>query len=51
MKISQTESERLAEKFFNTCSPWNEMQDHGHFGVHNLAKDVSALLVKYIEKK
>ncbi|KAF8635346.1 hypothetical protein AX15_000462 [Amanita polypyramis BW_CC] len=50
MRNSHTGSEKLAEKFFTTCSPWNEMRNRERFGVRNLVRDASVLLVECIEK-
>ncbi len=50
-KLSRTETEGLAERFFKDHPPWNEMKNRGRLGVPNLVRDVSALLVQWIEKK
>jgi hypothetical protein len=50
-RLSRAETENLAEEFFQARSPWNEMINRKRFGVPNLVRDASALLVQYIEKK
>ena len=50
-RLSRAEIENLAEEFFQTRSPWNEMVNRKQFGVPNLVRDASTLLVHYIEKK
>jgi len=51
-KLSRTETEGLAAKrFFKERPPWNEMKNRARLGVPNLVRDVSALLVQWIEKK
>ena len=50
-QLPRSESERLADGFFRTRSPWNQMTDRSRFGIPNLVKDISALLVKWIEEK
>ncbi|KAF8335514.1 P-loop containing nucleoside triphosphate hydrolase protein [Amanita rubescens] len=49
-KLSRAETEGLAERFFKERFPWNKMKDRGRLGVPNLVRDVSALLVQWIEK-
>ncbi|KAF8637496.1 hypothetical protein AX17_002781 [Amanita inopinata Kibby_2008] len=47
---ARAESERLADNFFRTRAPWNEMQMRNRFGIPNLVRDISTLLVQWIEK-
>lgn len=50
-KLSRAETTSLAEKFFKERSPWNEMKNRGRFGVPHLVRDISTILVTWIEKK
>jgi vacuolar protein sorting-associated protein 1 len=50
-KHSRKETEELAERFFTEGSPWNEIKNRGRLGIPNLVRDVSAILVQWIEKK
>ncbi|KAM6493629.1 P-loop containing nucleoside triphosphate hydrolase protein [Amanita muscaria] len=47
---SRAESERLADGFFRTRDPWSKMSLRSRFGIPNLVRDVSTLLVLWIEK-
>ncbi|PFH48255.1 hypothetical protein AMATHDRAFT_150299 [Amanita thiersii Skay4041] len=49
-QLSRAELERSADEFFRTRTPWSELQRHNRFGVPNLVKDVSTLLMMRIEK-
>ena len=50
-KLSRAETQGLAERFFTERSPWNEIKNRGRLGIPNLVRDVSALLVRWIERK
>jgi hypothetical protein len=50
-KLSRVESTVLAERFFKERSPYNEMKNRRRFGVPNLVRDISAILVTWIERK
>ena len=44
-------SQRNADEFFTSNSPWSEMSDRRRFGIPNFVHDISALLVQLIEQK
>ena len=50
-KLSRVETQGLAERFFTESSPWNEIKNRGRLGIPNLVRDVSAILVQWIERK
>ena len=50
-RLSRAESERLADGFFRTRDPWSQMSLCSRFGIPNLVRNVSTLLVLWIEKK
>ena len=50
-KLSREETQGLAERFFRESSPWNEIKNRGRLGIPNLVLDISALLVRWIERK
>lgn len=50
-KLSRAETQELAERFFKERSPWSEMKNCERLGVPNLVRDISALLVRWIERK
>lgn len=37
--------------YFDVTAPWSQVTDRNRFGVANLVRDVSALLVQLIEAK
>jgi hypothetical protein len=49
-KGGRDKAQSIAEDFFNSTSPWNQMKDRSRFGVPNFVHNISALLVKLIEK-
>ena len=49
--MSRTESSNIAAEFFNSTPPWNTITSHNRFGVSNLVRDLSLILVGLIEKK
>jgi hypothetical protein len=40
----------LADEFFNDTPPWNEILDRSRFGIPNLVKYTSALLIEFIQE-
>lgn len=46
--IKQVKLNRLADEFFNNASPWNEISDRSRFGIPNLVRYTSDLLIQLI---
>ena len=47
--ITKTRLNELADEFFDDTSPWNEILDRSRFGIPNLVKYTSDLLVQLIQ--
>jgi len=47
--ISRSEAEQKSKEYLDSTPPWSEIHDRGRFGVQNLIKDVSKLLMQVIE--
>jgi hypothetical protein len=47
--ISRAEAEQKSKQYLDSTAPWSQIQDRGRFGVQNLIKDVSKLLMQVIE--
>lgn len=48
--VMRVEAQQIADAFFNTKVPWNEINDRSRFGIPNFVQYISALLVKLIEE-
>jgi len=51
LQLTKAEFQREADRYFTTTPPWSQMAVQNRFGVPNLVKDVSKLLVELIESK
>ncbi|KAG6819432.1 hypothetical protein H0H93_011920 [Arthromyces matolae] len=49
-KTSRSDFQKSAARFFQTTYPWNTIADRDRFGIPNFVANISALLVKLIEK-
>ena len=47
--ITKARMDELADEFFNDTQPWNEILDRRRFGIPNLVKYTSELLIKLIQ--
>jgi hypothetical protein len=47
--ISKARMDEFADEFFNTTQPWNEVLDRSRFGIPNLVKYTSKLLINLIQ--
>lgn len=48
--ITKSGMDDVADEFFNNTDPWNEISDRSRFGIPNLVKYTSALLIKLIQE-
>jgi hypothetical protein len=48
--ITKSRMDELADEFFNDTQPWNEISDRRRFGIPNLVKYMSELLIKLIHE-
>ncbi|KAF8839207.1 hypothetical protein BDN67DRAFT_970437 [Paxillus ammoniavirescens] len=49
-RLSRIAFQKLAAEYFDKTPPWSEATDRGRFGIPAFVSDISALLVKHIEK-
>jgi hypothetical protein len=48
-RLSRAESQRRAEEYFDTTSPWKDAIDRRRFGIPGFVSDISQLLIQLIE--
>ncbi|KAF8839209.1 hypothetical protein BDN67DRAFT_1012512 [Paxillus ammoniavirescens] len=49
-RLSRAAFQRLEAEYFDTTLPWSEVTDRGRFGIPAFVSDISALLVRLIER-
>jgi hypothetical protein len=49
-RLSRTAFQKLEAEYFDTNPPWSQATERGRFGIPAFVSDISALLVKHIEK-
>lgn len=48
-RTSRSEAEHIAKDYLDTTAPWSEVSDRDRFGIQSLVKNVSKLLIGFIE--